>query len=291
MIIGSHVGFKNDQLLGSVKEAISYGANTFMFYTGAPQNTLRKPIDSSLTEKAIDLMKENGIELKNVVCHAPYIVNLANKEKNWDFSINFIKSELKRCDEMGIKQMVLHPGNAVGMTKEQGLQNIIEALNIILSDNANCIVLLETMAGKGTECGCNLEEINTLIKGVNNQDRIGICLDTCHLHDSGVNINEFNKYLDNFNKKIGLNKIGCVHVNDSKNELSSKKDRHENIGFGHIGFTALLGVINNPLLKEVPKILETPYVEEYPPYKEEIEMIKKGVFDITLKDRIINSYK
>jgi deoxyribonuclease-4 len=289
MIIGSHVGFKTDQLLGSVKEALSYEANTFMFYTGAPQNTLRKPIDSNYTKQAWDLMKANGIDINNVICHAPYIVNLANKEKNWDFSINFIRSELKRCDEMGITKMVLHPGNAVGMTKEEGISNIVEALNIIIDDNAKCKILLETMAGKGTECGCTLEEMESLIKGINNQSRIGVCLDTCHLHDSGININEFDLYLDNFDKKIGLNKIECVHINDSKNELASHKDRHENIGFGYIGFDSLLSVINNDKLKEVPKILETPYIEEKAPYKYEIAMIRNGVFNKNLQEEVINS--
>ena len=229
MIIGSHVGFKTDQLFGSVKEALSYNANTFMFYTGAPQNTLRKPIDKSLTNEAVKLMINNNIDINNVICHAPYIVNLANKEKNWDFSINFIKSELKRCDEMGITKMVLHPGNAVGMTKEAGIQNIVDALNIILEDDTKCKILLETMAGKGTECGCNLEEMTVIINKIKKQDRVGVCLDTCHLNDSGVNISEFNDYLQEFDNKIGINRIGCVHINDSKNELGSHKDRHENI--------------------------------------------------------------
>ncbi len=291
MIIGSHVGFKTDQLFGSVKEALSYNANTFMFYTGAPQNTLRKPIDKSLTNEAVKLMINNNIDINNVICHAPYIVNLANKEKNWDFSINFIKSELKRCDEMGITKMVLHPGNAVGMTKEAGIQNIVDALNIILEDDTKCKILLETMAGKGTECGCNLEEMTAIINEIKKQDRVGVCLDTCHLNDSGVNISEFNDYLQEFDNKIGINRIGCVHINDSKNELGSHKDRHENIGFGYIGFSALLKVVNEPLLKDVPKILETPYVEEYAPYKEEIKMLRDGVFDIKLKEKVLASYK
>ena len=291
MLIGSHVGFKENQLLGSVREALGYNATTFMFYTGAPQNTLRKGINDNYTKEAWKLMKENNIDINNVICHAPYIVNLANKEKNWDFSINFIKSELKRCDELGITKMVLHPGNAVGITKEEGIKNIVDALNIILSDNTKCIILLETMAGKGTECGCNLDEMNELIKNVNNQARIGVCLDTCHLNDSGIDMAYFNKYLEEFDKVIGINKIGCIHINDSKNELGSRKDRHANIGYGTIGFDTLNNIVHNETLKNVPKILETPYIEEYPPYKFEIDMLLNKSFNTNLVNDVINYYK
>lgn len=291
MILGSHVNFGPEQLLSAAKQAISYNANTFMFYTGAPQNTIRKPIDKELTTKAHELMKENNIDLKNVVCHAPYIVNLANKEKNWDFSINFIKSELKRCDELKIDKMVLHPGNALKMTHEEGIKNITEALNIILKDDANCKILIETMAGKGTECGINLDEINNILTNVENKNRIGVCLDTCHLNDSGVDIKKFDDYLKNFDQVIGIEKIGCIHLNDSKNEIGSKKDRHENIGYGTIGFKNLLDVLNNDKLKDVPKILETPFIDKYAPYKFEIEMLKSKNFNPSLEQDVINYYK
>lgn len=291
MIIGSHVSFNKDQLLGSVKSAISYGANALMFYTGAPQNTKRTPIDKNLTDQAKMLMKENQIDIENVICHAPYIVNLANKEKNWDFSINFIKNELSRCDEMGIKSMVLHPGNAVKMTYEEGIDNISEALNIILQSNYNCKILIETMAGKGTECGYNIEQIASIIEKVEKKDKIGVCLDTCHLNDSGIDINNFDNYLSEFKNKIGLEKIGCVHLNDSKNERGTKKDRHENIGYGTIGFEALYKVATNKLLKGVPKILETPFIEQYPPYKFEIEMLKENKFNNHLENSVKNYYK
>jgi deoxyribonuclease-4 len=290
MIIGSHVSFSNGQLLGSLKEALSYGANTFMFYTGAPQNTIRKEIDAQLTLEAQKLMKENGIDINNVICHAPYIVNLANKAKSWDFSINFLKEEIRRCDAMGIKYMVVHPGNAVGMTKEEGMNNIISALNIILNEDNKCMILLETMAGKGTECGCSLSEISYLIKNVINQSRIGVCLDTCHLNDSGINIAEFDKYLEDFDKMIGIDKIHCVHLNDSKNELGSKKDRHANIGYGTIGFENLYKVFINDKLKNVPKILETPYIGVNPPYKFEIEMLKNEE-QMDLEKELENYYK
>lgn len=291
MILGSHVNFGVEQLLSATKQAISYNANAFMFYTGAPQNTIRKPINKELTIKAHELMKENNIDLKNVVCHAPYIVNLANKEKNWDFSINFIKSELKRCDELKVEKMVLHPGNALKTTHEESIKNITDALNIILKDDSHCKILIETMAGKGTECGINLEEINNILTNVENKNRIGVCLDTCHLNDSGVDIKNFDNYLEDFNKVIGIEKIGCVHLNDSKNVIGSKKDRHENIGYGTIGFQNLLNVLNNDKLKDVPKILETPFIDKYAPYKFEIEMLKSKNFNPQLEQDVINYYK
>lgn len=300
LIIGSHVGFNSkDQLLGSVKEALSYEANTFMFYTGAPQNTLRKPIDQEKTNEALKLMQENNIDIKNVICHAPYIINLANKKdpSKWDFSINFLKQELARCDELGISSMVLHPGSAVGLSKEEALENIKDGLNLILKEGYRCRVLLETMAGKGSECGSSLAELKYLIREVNYP--IGICLDTCHLNDSGVDINRFDKYLNEFEQEIGLEKIGCIHINDSKNPLAAHKDRHANIGYGTIGFDALLHVIYHEKLTTVPKILETPYVGEsledknrlYPPYRFEIKMIREQTFDDHLLEHIHTYYK
>ena len=300
LIIGSHVSFGNNQLLGSVEEAISYGANTFMFYTGAPQNTIRKDIDLDIVDKAFKLMKDNDIDIDNVVCHAPYIVNLANKKDldKWQFSINFLKQELKRCDVMKVKYMVLHPGNAVGISSEEAIGNIIDAINDILCDDSKCMILLETMAGKGSECGRTIDEIATLVDGINNKKRIGVCLDTCHLNDAGYDVNKIDDYLDEFDKKIGLKYIKCVHVNDSKNEVGSHKDRHENIGRGTIGFDNLLGVIYNDRLDSIPKILETPYIGEndeskerlYPPYKYEIMMLKNREFDKNFMNKIRNEY-
>lgn len=293
MIIGSHVSFAKEGLLGSVKEALSYNANTFMFYTGAPQNTIRKPIDDELTKKAYELMNENGIDMNNVICHAPYIINLANnlKKESYEFGISFLKEEINRCDKLGCKYIVLHPGSSVGIDRSVALKNISDALNEVLSENSNCMILLETMAGKGTELGINLDEIKILLDNVIYKNRIGVCLDTCHLNDSGIDINEFDKYLDDFDNKIGLSRIKCVHVNDSLNVLGAHKDRHANIGFGEIGFNPLLGVIYNERLKDVPKILETPYVEDCPPYKFEIEMIKSREFDPNMKEKVVKYYQ
>lgn len=297
LIIGSHVSFKSDkQLLGSVNEALSYGENTFMFYTGAPQNTIRSNINDNLTNKALEVMKENNINIDNVIVHAPYIVNLA-KEDN-DFAISFLKQEIKRCSMLHIKYMVLHPGSSVSITKEEGINNIINALNIILDNEYDVTICLETMAGKGNEVGSNLLEIKNIINKIEYQNKIGVCLDTCHLNDAGYDISNFDSILDEIDKLMGIDKIKCIHINDSKNILGSKKDRHENIGLGSIGFNNLINVIYNKRISNIPKILETPYVtidnnskdKIYPPYKQEIDMIKNKSFDNNLLDKIRKYY-
>jgi deoxyribonuclease-4 len=294
MIIGSHVSFnKKEQLLGSVRECISYGANTFMFYTGAPQNTVRMAIDFDLKERAFSLMKDNGIDFHNVIVHAPYIVNLAN-EKNFDFSINFLREELKRVSDLGFDKIVLHPGSHVGIGSEKAISNIVYCLNEVLVDS-NVKILLETMAGKGTEVGANFTEIKQIIDGVDNKECIGVCLDTCHIHDAGYDVSDFDSVLLQFDNIIGLDRLLCIHINDSKNVIGAHKDRHENIGYGFIGFDNMINIIYNERVKDVPKILETPYVKcdegSFPPYKFEIEMIKDKKFNNNLYDDIVNYYK
>ena len=297
LIIGSHVSNKNDtQLLGSVKEALSYNANTFMFYTGAPQNTNRGQIEDALTMEAYKLMKENNIDLEKVIVHAPYIVNLANFN-NFDFSVSFLINEVERCHTLGVKYLVLHPGSAVNTPREDAINNISKGLNLILDNNYDVTILLETMAGKGNEVGKTFEELKQIIDKVKYQDKIGVCLDTCHLNDAGYNLVDFNKLLDTFDNLVGVNKIKCIHINDSKNNINSHKDRHENIGYGTIGFDNLINIIYNKRLEEVPKILETPYVTKednskekiYPPYKYEIEMIRNKEFDKELINKIRNN--
>ena len=294
MIIGSHVSFsKKEQLLGSVKESIGYGANTFMFYTGAPQNTTRVPIDSNLTRDAFKLMEESGIDYRNVIVHAPYIVNLAN-EKNFEFSINFLREEIKRVEELGFDKVVLHPGSHVGIGSDKAIENIIYCLNKVLIDTP-VKILLETMAGKGTEVGINFYEIKKIIDGVDSKKNIGVCLDTCHIHDAGYDLNDFDSVLSDFDKIIGLDKLLCIHINDSKNVKGAHKDRHENIGYGYIGFNNIINILYNDRLKDVPKILETPYVKDdngsYPPYKFEIDMIKNKKINDNLYSDIVNYYK
>ena len=294
LIIGSHVSYKNNTgMLGSVKEALSYGANTFMFYTGAPQNTNRGEINDLLTLEAYKLMKENNINLEKVIVHAPYIVNLANFN-NFDFSVSFLTNEVERCNLLGIKYLVLHPGSAVNTSREEAIKNIAKGLNLILDNDYNVTILLETMAGKGNEVGKTFEELSEIINLVKYKDKIGVCMDTCHLNDAGYDITNFDKLLEEFDKLIGINKIGCIHINDSKNDRDSHKDRHENFGFGTLGFDNLINIIYNKKLENIPKILETPYItkddnskeREYPPYKYEIEMIKNKEFDKELINKI-----
>lgn len=300
LIIGSHVSFnKDDQLVGSVKAALNYGVNTFMFYTGAPQNTNRSKLNENLTKEAMELMEQNNIDIRNVVIHAPYIINLANNNDNYDFSINFLKEEIKRAHALGIEKIVLHPGSHVSLGEEKGIENIIYALNEVLKDSEGATICLETMAGKGTECGRNFDEIKRIIDGVNYKDKIGVCLDTCHINDAGYDLNDFDMVLKEFDEIIGLNYLKCVHINDSKNAINSHKDRHENIGFGTIGFENLMKIIYHEKLKDIPKILETPFVTKddtskerlYPPYKQEIEMIKSKKFNPNLIEEIRDFYK
>ncbi len=300
LLIGSHVSFTSkEQLVGSVKEAISYGANSFMFYTGAPQNTKRCKIDYDLTVEARNILYENNIELKNIIVHAPYIINLANNEKkeSYLFAINFLKEEIKRVGMLGIEKLVLHPGSYVNLDLDTGIDNVINALNEVITPNQNVKICIETMAGKGSEICFDIKHIKRIINGVKHSEKLGVCLDTCHLNDAGYDMSKFDEFLDEFDKLIGIDKIKCVHVNDSKNSIGSHKDRHENIGYGTIGFDALINVIYNKRLCDVPKILETPYVSfndkqrVLPPYKFEIDMIKNKKFNKDLYEDIRKYYE
>ena len=299
--IGSHVSYKKDDgLLGSVREALSYGENTFMFYTGAPQNTFRSSIDDNLTLEAKELMIKNDIDIKDVIIHAPYIINLANDkdEDKFNFAVNFLKQEVKRALKLGIDKIVLHPGSHVGIGEEKGIDNIARGLNMVLDDGDGPIICLETMAGKGSEIGKTFEELKSIIEKVNNKDRIMVCLDTCHLNDAGYDVSKFDELLEEFDRIIGIDKVGCIHINDSKNEKGAHKDRHENIGMGTIGFDNLIKIIYNEKLKNVSKILETPYVSTsggkdrtYPPFKFEIEMIREKKYRDDFIQDIRNYYK
>ena len=296
LIIGSHVSFKKeDGLLGSVKEALSYKANTFMFYTGAPQNAKRLPINMELVDEAKKMMIDNGIDINNVIVHAPYIINLANGD---DFAVSFLRQEVERCIKIGINKLVLHPGSYVSLSKEEGLNNIVLGLNKILNKDMNIKILLETMAGKGTEIGCSFEDLKYIIDNVKYNEKLGVCLDTCHINDAGYDIYSFDNVMMEFDNIIGIERLLCLHINDSKNIRGSKKDRHENFGFGTLGFDNLLKIVYYPNLESVPKILETPYVSKdddskerlYPPYKEEIEMIRNKEFDADLISKIRSKY-
>ncbi|MBE2912108.1 MULTISPECIES: deoxyribonuclease IV [Anoxybacillus] len=291
--IGSHVSMSGkEMLLAASKEAVSYGANTFMIYTGAPQNTRRKPIEQLNIEKGLAHMKEHGID--EIVVHAPYIINIGNTTNVDTFSlgVSFLRSEIERTEAIGAKQLVLHPGAHVGAGIEAGIEKIIEGLNEVITTDQQVQIALETMAGKGSECGSRFEELAKIIDGVTHNDKLSICFDTCHTHDAGYDIvHDFDGVLDEFDRIIGLDRLKVLHINDSKNACGSRKDRHENIGFGYIGFDALNYIVHHPQLTHVPKILETPYVGEKtsakPPYKFEIAMLRAQQFDPNVREKIV----
>lgn len=295
MLIGSHVSMSGkDMLLGSAKEAFSYRANVMMVYTGAPQNTRRKPIEELNAEIGKKFMAENGI--KEVVVHAPYIINLANttKEGYIDFAIDFLKEELRRAEAVGATQVVLHPGSHVGAGVDVGLNQIIYGLNQVITKDQTVQIALETMAGKGTELARTFEELARIIDGVTYNEHLSVTFDTCHVHDAGYDIkNDLSGVLTQFDKTVGLDRIKVLHINDSKNPVGAHKDRHENFGFGEIGFDALMNVIQVPEFKNLPKILETPWIKvedkvQIAPYKKEIEMIRSGKFDSHWIEELLN---
>lgn len=284
--IGSHVSMSGkEMLLGSVKEAVSYGANTFMFYTGAPQNTARKPVSQLRVEEAKEYMKEHHISIDDVVVHAPYIINLANtvKPETYELAVRFLKEEIARCEEIGVSRLVLHPGSHVKAGDEAGLKQIVKGLNEVLREDQKVHIALETMAGKGSEMGRTFDQIQYMIENTKHSSLLGVCLDTCHIHDAGYDLTHFDDILEEFNQKIGLDRLLVVHVNDSKNERGAHKDRHENIGYGYIGFETLNQIVHHPKLKDVPKILETPYIDGKAPYRKEIEMFMHQTFNSGLK--------
>ena len=296
--LGSHVGMNGkEMLLGSAKEAVSYGANTFMFYTGAPQNTRRKEISELNIEPAWEYMKEHGID--EIVVHAPYIINLGNSVKPETFSlaVEFLAKEIDRTIACRSHTLILHPGAHVGAGVEIGTAQIIKGLNEVLTAETDCCIALETMAGKGSEIGRNFEELARIYDGVVYNDKLRVCFDTCHVNDAGYDlVNDLSGVFEKFDKVIGTDQIGVFHINDSKNVLGAGKDRHENIGFGNIGYDTLRQIIYMEQFENIPKILETPYVKDpenskksYAPYKFEIEMIKKGEFNTNLQNEILQN--
>lgn len=281
--IGSHVSLSGKKmLLGSVEESLENGANCLMVYTGAPQNTKRRPIDEFRVDEAKELLAKNNISMDDVIIHAPYIINLANttKPEVFELAVDFLRQEIKRVEEIGAKYIVLHPGAHVGAGEEAGLDQIIKGLDTVLTKDQTPIICLETMAGKGSELGTSFEQLAYIINNVKLPDKLGVCLDTCHINDAGYDETDFDKILDEFDKIIGLDRLKVIHVNDSKNPIASHKDRHANIGYGTIGFDKLIKIIYNPRIKDLCKILETPFVNDRKdsPYKQEIAMIKNKKF-------------
>lgn len=295
--IGSHVSMSGkDMMIGSVKEALGYDANAFMIYTGAPQNTRRKAIEELQITPALELMSENKMIIEDVVVHAPYIINLANtvKPETYQLAVDFLASEIARTEAIGAPQIVLHPGAHVGEGSEAGIDSIIKGLNEVIKPDQKVKIALETMAGKGSECGRTFEELAAIINGVTHNQHLSVCFDTCHVHDAGYDIvNDFDGVLAEFDRVIGIDRIGVLHINDSKNIRGASKDRHENIGFGEIGFDALHYIVHHKQLPNVSRILETPYVlkndgTKVAPYLEEIEMLRAGIFNPNLVEEIRN---
>ena len=280
--IGSHVKMGGkDMLLDSAKEAVSYGANTFMVYTGAPQNTKRKAISELNIDAAWEYMKQNGIE--DFVIHAPYIINLGNSvnPETYSLAVDFLALELERTIAMGSRVLILHPGAHVGAGTETGLRQIIQGLNAVLTADTPCYIALETMAGKGSEIGRSFEELAAIYDGVKYNDKLRICFDTCHVNDAGYDIvNDFEGVMEQFDKRLGKDQIAVFHINDSKNSMGAGKDRHANIGEGTIGFDTLRHIVDQQDCPGIPRILETPYRPDpenpdktLPPYKEEIALL------------------
>lgn len=281
-LLGSHVGMSGKEMfVGSVREALSYGADTFMVYTGAPQNTRRKELDELRIPEAKALMKENGIE--KFIVHAPYIINLGNSVNpdTYSLAVEFLAKEIDRTAGMGSESLVLHPGSHVNAGADVGTAKIIEGLNAVLSADTPVYVLLETMAGKGSEIGRSFEELAAIFEGVTHSEKLRVCMDTCHMHDAGYDVSDFDGLLEQFDRCLGKDKIAAIHLNDSKNPRGAAKDRHANLGDGYIGFETMYRIANHPALADIPKILETPYIpsaedpeKKVAPYKEEIARLR-----------------
>ena len=291
LLIGSHVGMNGPEYyLGSVKEAISYGATTFMFYTGAPQNSFRKPLNELKIKEGRSFLKEHGFDESKIVVHAPYIINAANTSKPelLDLSIKTIINELQRSEAFGASILVLHPGNHLGAGPDASIDVLADSLDKVFAvDGTKVRIAIETMAGKGSEIGTCFEQVRDIIEKCHFKDRLGVCLDTCHVSDAGYDINDTDGLLDEFDRIIGLDRLLVVHVNDSKNPRGAHKDRHENLGYGEIGFDALCRIANHPRLKDIPKILETPYINEKAPYSDEIRMLRAESFEPNWKDKYL----
>ena len=278
MIIGSHVQMKAPKYLeGSVEEALRYDANALMLYTGAPQNTRRVEIEKMHVEQAKNLLQQANIPLERIIVHAPYIINPANsvKPEVGELAVEFLEQEAIRTKAIGAKYMVLHPGSFTTTDLETGIATTIQHLNETPIPE-DVIICLETMAGKGSEIGYRFEQLAQILSSVKQTQNYGVCLDTCHIHDAGYDLTHFDDILDEFDSIIGLEKLHVIHLNDSKNERGARKDRHANIGKGKIGFETLYKIATNPRIAHVPKILETPYIDGQPPYKQEIAMLRNG---------------
>lgn len=282
MKIGSHVSMSGG-LISAAKEAFSYNANTFMIYTGAPQNTKRSPIEKLKIDEGHKFMQENKIS--DIVVHAPYIINLASyKEDTFSLAVDFLKMEIERTEKIGSNYIVLHPGAYTDKDLDYGIERIAQGLNMVLTEEMKPTICLETMAGKGTEVGRNFSELKRIIDKVNLNHKIGICFDTCHTHDSGYDIvNDFDGVMKEFDEIIGLDRLKVFHINGSLNPRGARKDRHANLGADesnpkgkdYIGFDAIYNIVHSKYSEGKIFILETPWLDEKTNlYKEEIARLR-----------------
>ena len=270
--IGCHLSASKGYL-AMAKQAVSIGANTFQFFTRNPRGGKAKEINEDDVKAFLEYSKEHGIN--RILAHAPYTLNACSADRGIrEFAKNTMADDLKRMEYTPGNYYNFHPGSHVGQGVEVGIDFIAEMLNEILTKEQTTTVLLETMSGKGSEVGRNFEELKAIIDKVKLKDKLGVCLDTCHIWDGGYDVvNNFDGVLDEFDKIIGLEKLKAIHLNDSKNDLASHKDRHEKIGEGKIGLDAISKIINNDRIKELPFYLETP--NEIDGYEREKELLKK----------------
>ncbi len=279
--IGSHVSMSGpDYILGSVNEALAYKANALMLYTGAPQNSFRIPVERLKIEEGVSKWKESGCDVNDMIIHCPYIINLANtlKPETFESGKEVLRREIDRTMAIGARYMVLHPGSSLTGDLDESLKQVADGLNQILKEDDDVVICLETMSGKGSEVGRTFEQLKTIIDNVDLKDKMGVCLDTCHIHDAGYDLTDFDNVIKEFDEIIGLKSLYVVHVNDSKNIMGAHKDRHANIGYGEIGFETLDSIVHHPLLDNVPMILETPYINSQSPYGYEIENFRNREF-------------
>jgi deoxyribonuclease-4 len=279
--IGSHVSFSDTGLLNAANEAVSYGSSTFMIYTGAPQNTRRRAVDKLFIEEGKQVMAKAGIG--EIVVHAPYIVNLGSyKADTYRLAVDFLQEEIRRTHHIGVRNIVLHPGAYTEKDAEYGIARIAEGLTEVLegTQETGVNIALETMAGKGTEIGRTFEELAQIIDKVALNERLTICMDTCHIHDAGYDVvNDFDGVLRQFDDVIGLERLAVIHVNDSKNPQGAAKDRHAPVGSGWIGFEAIANVVRHEALRDKPFVLETPWIGKTeatsrPMYEAEIALLR-----------------
>ncbi len=269
ILLGANVSIAKTGLLAAVQETIEYDANTFMIYTRSNRGGKARPIEQFNRDEALALMAEHGIF--DPVVHLSYLVNLASqKQETWEYGIDVLTEEIARVEYLGFRYIVMHPGSHVGEGEEAGVARIIEALNHILSGDEKLWLCLETMAGDGSKVGNSLEQIAEIINGVKHEDKLAVCIDTCHNYSFGYDVvNDFDGFLEQFDRVIGLDRLKVAHINDSKNPFESRKDRHANIGEGTLGKDAIYRIVHHEALRGIPQILETPAGK----YREEIDVL------------------